>query len=297
MPDSPAQGQPIPPYQEPVEPGGLKAVLQLFLVPLAIVVVAAGVFLTMNFLIGDERSVEEVLEQAASGDSRRRGQAAFELALRLRAEPEHLQDPAFRSRLLSVYEASAGQGPELRRYLTQVLAGSDFPEAVDALIEATADPDAQTRLYAAAALGNAKATPAFGCLVELTADDDPGIRSVAVASLASLGDPAGVEAIAARLSDPVLEVSWNAAIALSHLGSERGEAMLLRMLDPVYLATAPGITEAQSAQAMLGAVEALARLELIQSRPSRQAALAEISVAAPYPLVRDAALRALRVED
>ena len=288
---------PIPPYQEPIEPGGLKAVMQLFLVPLSIVVVAAGVFLTMNFLVGDEASVEDVLEKVASGDSRRRGQAAFELALRLRAEPEHLQDPAFRARLLSIYEASVGEGPELRRYLTQVLAGSDFPEAADALLVATSDDDAQTRLYAAAALGNAKIPRAFGRLCELSSDADPGIRSVAVASLAALGDTAAVDVIAARLSDPVLEVSWNAAVSLTHLGSDRGEALLQRMVEPNYLATAPGITEEQTVAAMLSAVEALARLQANAPSPERAALLSELAGAASHPSVRDAALRAVRVED
>ena len=274
------QNPSIPPYQEPEGPGGLKAVLQLFLVPLSIVLVAAGVFVTMNFLMGRESSAEDILERVASGDSRRRGQAAFELALRLRAEPSHLQDPHFRDRLLSVYVAAEGGDPELRRYLTQVLAGAEFPEAVDALLRATRDADAQTRLYAAAALGNARAAAAFDRLAEMTRDDDAGIRSVAVAALAALQDARAVDPLTARLQDPVLEVSWNAATSLAHLGSTAGEGMLRRMMDRSYLDQAPGITEEQSAQAMLGALEGLIRLQAM----------------AACPAVRDRAMRARQDE-
>ena len=265
--------------------------------PLSIVLVAGGIFLTMNFLVGDESSPEEILDKVASGDSRRRGQAAFELSLRLRAEPKLLDDVAFRSRLLAVYEASEGGGVELRRYLTQVLSGANFPEAVPALLAATHDADGETRLYATAALGNAAASEAFERLIELTRDDDPGVRSVAAASLANLGDDRAVAALEARLNDPAVEVAWNAANALAHLGSPAGDGVLRRMLDESYLSSAAGITEEQKLQAMLTAVQGLTKLEAVVPDPARRSRLEEIAERAPYPEVRDAAMRALKSEE
>lgn len=293
-PSSTGKSEEIPPFTEPaVDSGGFKSVLQLFLVPLSIVLVAGGIFLAMNWLVGGEAQPEEILERVASGDSRRRGQAAFELSLRIRAQPELLQDPSFRARLLAVYEASEGQGEELRRYLTQVLSQAEIPEAVPALLQATRDRDPQTRLYATVALGNAKVAAAFDRLVELTRDDDPGIRSVAVASLGSLGDPRGIEPVEARLRDPALEVVWNAANALVHLGSAAGEGVLRRMLDPEYVASAPGITPEQTVQAMVTAVQGLARLEKREPRADRYELLRSTAESAPHPEVRGAALRAI----
>jgi HEAT repeat protein len=298
QPNPPSQPSGIPPYQDPGDqPGGFKAVLQLFLVPLSIVIVAGGIFLTMNFLVGNESTPEEILDKVASGDSRRRGQAAFELSLRLRAEPKLLEDTAFRARLLSIYEASEGGGAELRRYLTQVLSSVDFPEAVPALIRATEDEDSETRLYATAALGNAAAPEALEPLIELTRDADPGVRSVAAASLANLGDKSAIGPLEARLNDPAVEVAWNAANALAHLGSTAGEGVLRRMLDESYLSSAAGITEEQKLQAMLTAVQGLTKLEAAAPDEERRSSLEEIAKKAPYPEVRDAAMRALQSQE
>jgi HEAT repeat protein len=298
QPKTPAGPSRIPPFQDQQgQPGGFKAVLQLFLVPLSIVIVAGGIFLTMNFLVGNESSPEEILDKVASGDSRRRGQAAFELSLRLRAEPQLLEDSAFRARLLSIYESSEGGGAELRRYLTQVLSSAEFPEAIPALLRATEDQDGETRLYATAALGNAAAPEAFERLVELTRDADPGVRSVAAASLGNLGDGRAIGPLEARLNDPAVEVAWNAANALAHLESTAGEGVLRRMLDESYLSTVAGITDEQKLQAMLAAVQGLTKLEAAAPDAERRSGLEEIAKMAPYPEVRNAAMRALQSQE
>lgn len=284
----------IPPYQEePTSPGGWRSVAQLFFVPLLIVVVAGGVFLAMQFLVGDRASPEEILQRVASGDSRRRGQAAYELALRIRAEPTILEDRAFRTQLLAVYERTRGQDAEMRRYLTQVLSMAVLPEATDALLEATRDEDPQTQLYAAAALGNARSAKAFDRLAELTAADDAGLRSVAVVALAALDDPRAVPVLSARLEDGAVEVAWNAAGGLAYLGSPAGEPILRQMLDEEYLRRQPTITEPQMEQAMLSAVEGLARLERAGSDPQRRALLTNAAREAPFERVRGAAMEAV----
>jgi HEAT repeat protein len=287
----------IPPFEEDAgTPRGFRAIAQLFLVPAAIVAVAVGVFLAMNFLTSDKTSPEDILHKVATGDSRRRGQAAFELSKRIAADPAILQDPSFRAQLLAIYERSEGDGVELRRYLTRVLSLAEMPEAVPALLRATHDEDSQTRLYAVVALGNARTPAAFDRLAELTQDEDPGIRSVAVAALGALGDSAAVPILQARLSDGAAEVAWNAANALAHLGSDAGQELLVKMLDVGYLSSQPGITQEQTQQAMLMAVEGLAQLERRSSSEERRAALEQAAHQAPFPRVQDAALRALRGE-
>jgi hypothetical protein len=158
-PTAPPRGGEIPPFQEPSgAPGGARAIAQLFLIPALIVAVAVGVFLVMNLLVGGERSPEDILQTVGGGDSRRRGQAAFELSKRIVADPAILRDQDFLLRLVGVYRRSEGN-VELRRYLTVCLSHVEdlavVPDAVTELLRATADPDPQTRLYAVVALGNA----------------------------------------------------------------------------------------------------------------------------------------------
>ena len=291
---SPRPGPEIPPFDEEEGAGGLKAIGQLFLVPALIVLVAVGVFLSMNFLVGGDRAPEDILQQVASGDSRRRGQAAFELSKRIAAAPELLEDAAFQAQLLAVYDRTAGGDPEPRRYLTRVLSFATIPAAIPSLLEATSDPDAETRLYAIVALGNGRAYEALPRMVELTRDEDPGIRSVAVAALASIGDPTAVSAVQARLQDGAVDVAWNAANALTHLGSPSGEDLLIQMLDREYLARQPEMTPQLEQQTMLMAVEGLGRLERILPSPARRERLEELSRQAEHPLVQEAAIRALR---
>lgn len=295
--DSP--GPVIPPFQDKdAGAGGFKSVLQLFLVPLMIVVVAGGIFFTMNMLIGGEPSPSDILEDVASGDSRRRGQAAFRLATRLRANPEILEEPAFRDRLLRVYESTnADDDVSMRRYLTQVLSQAAFPEATPALIQATGDKDPETRLYAVVALGSSGDLAAYDRLSELTQDGDAGVRSVSCAALGALGDARAVAILSAKLNDASIEVSWNAANALVHLGSGAGDAVLRQMLDERYLDGIAGLSADQRVQAMFTAIDALARLERLQPDASRAALLRRIADEAEIESVRGAAMAALEEED
>jgi HEAT repeat protein len=288
----------IPPFQEPHAPqGSLRAIAQLFLIPAVIVAVAVGIFLAMNFLVGSQKRPAEILQAVATGDSRRRGQAAFELSKRIVANPALLDDAGFRGQLLALYQRSSGNA-ELRRYLTVCLSKvkdlSDSPEAVAALLGATGDPDPQTRVYAVVALGNARAIAALPRLLELCGDPDKGIRLVAVASLANLGDPAAIPPLAARLEDPAADVTWHAAIALARLGSDAGEGVLDRLLEPAYLTGQPGVTQAGAQELMRMAVAGLGQLQARAPTPQRLALLQALAQQAPFLLVQEAARAELR---
>lgn len=291
----------IPPYEAPeAARGGVRAIAQLFLIPAGIVLVAVGVFLVMNFLVGGERTPEDILQTVAGGDSRRRGQAAFELSKRIVAQPAILQDAEFLRRLTDVYTRSEGN-VELRRYLTvcfsQVVDLAPVPRAVEELVKATSDQDAQTRLYAVVALGNARAPGALLQLQQLTADPDKGIRLAAVASVAHFADPSSAPALQARLNDPASEVAWHAAIALAQLGDAAGEPVLRRLLDPSFLTGQPGVAPAGAQELMRMAASALGRLEALAPSAERRALLEDVGRSAAFPVVQEAARAALRAAD
>lgn len=290
----------IPPFEEPSPArSGLRAIAQLFLIPAAIVAVAVGVFLVMNFLVGGERSPHDILQTVAGGDSRRRGQAAFELSKRIAADPAILRDQDFLRQLVGVYARSEGN-VELRRYLTvcfaQVADLAAVPEAIQELLQATGDPDPQTRLYAVVAVGNARAPGTLARLQELSGDPDQGIRLAAVAGLANLADPAALPQLQARLGDSASDVTWHAAIALARMGDAAGEPLLRRMLEPDFLLQQPGVTPAAAQELMRMAAEALGRLEAAAPSPERRALLEQLGRTAAFPLVQDAARAALRPE-
>jgi hypothetical protein len=60
----------------------------------------------------------------------------------------------------------------------------------------------------------------------------------------------------ARLYDPAVDVSWNAALALAQLGDDSGRVQLLQMLDRSYLERVPDMNEEQRIEATLNALKA-----------------------------------------
>jgi HEAT repeat protein len=123
------------------------------------------------------------------------------------------------------------------------------------------------------------------------ADPDPGIRKTAAFGLGELGDQEAIPGLAPLLDDAVVDVRWNAALALANLGSDLGLPVLYRMLDRSLTTQIPDITPAQAEEAMISAIRSLATLEVEDSREL----LERLSKDDPSLKVRQAAIEALRL--
>ena len=285
-----------PPPPPPAETGPpaasfARTLLQFFVIPMGVVVIGVGLFLGFAWLVSDDTTAADYLQQLRSGGSREKRQAAFELANRIQ-HGEPAEFAALGPDLVDAFlEASADSGAEpfLRQYLALALGTLGDPSAAPALVPALSDPDDTVRVYAAWALGAVGGEPASAALVEASRAEDAGLRTMAVYGLGAVGGPGAREALLRAADDPVLDVSTNAVVALARLGDPASEGRLLGMMAPDFWAAAPGMTDGERAAARLAAVRAAGALD----SPAVREALRRVGDSDPELRVREAALAAL----
>lgn len=288
--------QPETTSKEPSEPVGVqddlgfgRTLLQFFIIPAFVVAICVGLFFFFAWLISDEKTGVDYLNEVRVGSQSRRWQAAFELSKIITTESEKDRMVGLVPEMVNAFEAAKGDDPRVRHYLALSLGHLGDPEASPALIDALDDSDPTTRLYASWALGTIGASSAVDPLLERAGDDDPGVRKMVVYALGNIGDPRAITRLQAALSDPDRDVSWNAAVALAQLGDGAGEAQLLQMLDRDLLGTLEGMDESQRLLAMESAIQASA---LVGSEPLLEK-LRALSETDPHLGIRRAAVEAL----
>ena len=232
----------------PVTPWGM--VSQFFVIPLVIVLICAGLFAGIRWITSEQSSPLELLREIRSGSETRRGQAAYQLALLLRsggpAAETIRKDPQFVPELLRIYRQAREAPPEIRRYLTAVLAVLGDVRSLPELLEALKDTDAETRGSAVTALGGIGDPAAIGPILERLKDDkDRGVRLFSAFVLGKFESAAIVPALRAALDDEADDVRWNAALALAVKGDRAAAPVLERMLYRAYLkgVRVPGMIE------------------------------------------------------
>src|ERR1051326_8332796 len=163
--------------------------VQFFLIPLAVVAIAVGVYVGFRSLLADDRGPQEYLSEIRYGGSTRRWPAAYELS-RLMADPKVRADKSLAPALVQAFEASK-EDSQVRRYLALAIGRMDPPlpaDAVAGLTQALADPDSETRISAIWALGSSGDEAVVPRLVPLyhAPDADAGIRKMIVYALGAL---------------------------------------------------------------------------------------------------------------
>jgi len=267
-----------------------KTVLQFFVVPAIVVAVCVGIFFFFAWLVSDEKTGVDYLNEIRAGSESRRWQAAFELSKIITMQSEKERMEALVPEMIAAFEQAENDDERVRHYLALSLGHLADPMAVPVLIDALDDDDPSTRLYASWALGNIGDRRAVPGLIARASDDDPGVRKIAVYALGPIGDETAIPRLQVALSDPVRDVSWNAAIALALLGDTSGESQLLQMLDRDFLA---GILDMDEAQRLLATESAIKASALVGG----EALLTQLRIVAdehPNLAIRQAALEALQ---
>jgi HEAT repeat protein len=251
--------EPAPNQPEDVNFG--RTLVQFFLVPAVVVAASVGVFFFFAWLVSDEKTGIDYLQEIRTGSANRRWQAAFELSKIITMDSEKRRMEGLVPEMLEAFEEASNDDPRVRHYLALSLGHLGDRSAVPTLSAALDDPDSTTRLYASWALGNLGDAAAVEPLLAKFQDDDPGVRKMAVYATGALGDPRATPGLTVALGDPDRDVSWNAAVALAQLGDASGESQLLLMLDRKHLDGLTDIDEARKLLAMESAIRASARLE------------------------------------
>ena len=266
-----------------------RTILQFFVIPAFVVAVCVSVFFFFAWLVSDEKTGVDYLNEVRVGSANRRWQAAFELSkiITMGSEQERMQGLV--SEMVVLFEDAATDDERIRHYLALSLGHLGDKEATPALISALSDNDSATRLYSSWALGKIGDKTAVGALIPLLQDDDVGVRKMVAYALGEIGDVNTIQHLEVALSDPERDVSWNAAISLAQLGSRAGEMQLLQMLDADFLSTVAQMEGSQQLLATQSAIQAAALLggEVLEGQ------LRKLADSHPNLAIREVALSSL----
>jgi HEAT repeat protein len=245
---------------------------QFFLVPLLIVAACVVIYTVLHWVVANPRTAAEWLKDVKEGGPNTRPHAALQLAQTLRRMEE--PDRSLTRDVMEAYRATAPAEDELRRYLVTCLGYLRDPLASDLLLDvATTSHHLETRAAALDALGTIKDPRTLPDLVKLLDDREDLVRKYAAFNVGAVAEKAtgearagALEALKKKLSDPVADVTWNAAFALAYfLDDGSGTDTLKKMLDRKYLGERINRNDPNwdtlEARAMFTACNAAARLK------------------------------------
>jgi HEAT repeats len=279
---------PALPDLPPVEAPSAGFVVQLFVIPAAVVLVVIIVWLLFGKLAGGERDAMEYVRQLQLPSANWR--SAFELASLIKNEAAVAADPKLLGELTDLLsheldryaDPKLRDDPKLAQYVAHTLgvfqtleARTQNGQVVDPLVPLTRalEPkfDITIRMAAARSLatqaarlnGKLDAPRAIKALGETAADSNPELRQLSVYALGFFDGPAATQILRDRIrSDEDRFVRYNAAVALGRRGDSAAETTLREMLSAADLDKAieiPSATEKQNKieTIQVGAIEAL----------------------------------------
>jgi HEAT repeats len=234
-----------------VEPPSAGFVIQLFVIPAAVVVVVIVVWLLFGKLAGGERDATEYVRQLRSPTANWR--LAFELASLIQHDPKIGSDPLLLGELSDLLSHGLDQpnaDPQLTQYLALSLGAFRTLEArtssgrtVDALapLEQALEGKYPVSIRIAAAASLAKQAArldgklddeqAVKALGAAAATGEPEVRQIAVYAIGFFGGDAATELLRERVKqDEDRFVRFNAAVALGRRGDLAAENTLREML-------------------------------------------------------------------
>jgi hypothetical protein len=289
------EGKPLTsPDLPPVEPPAAGFVVQLFLIPAAVVIVVIIVWLLFGKLAGGERDAMEYVHQLRSPSANWR--MAFELASLIQHDPKIGGDPVLLGELTDLLstELQRNEDPKLTQYVVLTLGAFRTLEArtnsgkpLDPLVPLT---QALERKYehliqiAAAAslakqaarmngqLDDPRTVRALGAAASTA---EPEVRQTAVYALGFFGGSTATQLLRERVrGDEDRFVRYNAAIALARRGDSAAESTLREMLSTADLSQSINLSSTTEKQNKIEAIE----LEAIEAlRTSASSGLPELA--------------------
>ncbi len=244
----------LPADLPPVEPPSAGFIVQLFVIPAAIVAVVVVVWLLFGKLAGGERDAMDYVQTIKDANENRRWRAAFELSTLINNESRLAHDPALLGSLtdlLTAELAKPGGDEMLKKWLAASLGafqtlesqapGGRPSDPMAALTSAMAtDQPLSVRLAAAeslarqaARLGETRDDPAaIRALAEASQDDSPDLRQRATFALGFFSGTPALQALRRRLTADDAFVRFAAAVHLARRGDLDAAPVVREMLSP-----------------------------------------------------------------
>lgn len=240
---------------------------RLFVVPAIIiaVVLACAIFVTLGFGwtgVGKPEDLAFLIDKLAAGTGEKVAgimllprekelwQTALEVANRLASpdiELKHHERPAIAARLAGVLDRTIPLQPYTQAtrqritFMSIALGRLQDPSGVSQFRKMLQSPEYAVRAAAVQGLCEMSSLPEARAEVSmllplLAGDDSREVRMIAAAALGQLATPSDSDVVSAlrkQLADDD-EVRWNAALALTKLGSDAARSDVLEMLDRRY---------------------------------------------------------------
>jgi hypothetical protein len=251
-------------------------VIQLFVIPAAVVVVVIIVWLLFGKLAGGERDAAEYVRQLRSPTANWR--LAFELASLIQHDAKIGSDPMLLGELSDLLSHTLDQpdaDPQLTQYLALTLgafrtleAKTSSGQSLDPLIplaHALSPKNiAPIRIAAAASLakqaarldGKLEDEPTVEALGEAAANGEVEVRQIAVYALGFFGGNRAIELLRDRIKqDEDRFVRFNAAVALGRHGDLSAQSTLREMLSTADLSKVIDIKNESEKQNKIEGIE------------------------------------------
>lgn len=269
----------------PVEAPSAGFIVQLFVIPAAVVFVVILIWLLFGKLAGGERDAMEYVRliRASATNGRAANRAAFELASLIQNDPKLASDPKLLGELTDLLEhdLDSVENPEMTQYVALALgrfqtldATAGNGQKVDPISALDRALDAKyplpVRIAAAASLAKHAARlngkfddpRAVAALAKAGDADTPELRQMAVYALGFFGGGASADALRLRLNDDDRFVRYNAAVALGRRGDAAALDTLREMLSPSDLEKLIAVESSSEKRHKVEAIENEALLAL-----------------------------------
>ncbi len=268
-----------------------KVIIRFFIIPMLLVAGVIGIYAFFGWLLGTDKSPEDLLRDLRSAYPSTREHALYDLTFLLQTKPELRRDDRFLMVLMDQYRHRDAFRPEIRIYLALALGYLGRPESLKVLREGLRDPDTRMVFYTIWAIGKIGDPAAGEWLVPFTRHDDPGIREMAVYAIGNLRYAPAKPALIERLADSHPSVRMNAVLALARLKAAEALPGLRQLADRAYLNRLGNLDESRIEGILLNV---LAVADAYRDDPELRRRIEVLAQRDPNLKVRNAALQWLR---
>jgi HEAT repeat protein len=232
-----------------------RVIVRFFGIPLLLVLAVVGLYAFFGWLLGTQKSPEDLLKDLRSAYPSTREHALYDLTYTLQTHPELRNDDRFLQALMEQYRRRQEFRPEIRVYLALALGHLARPESLTVLREGLADSDPRMVFYTIWAIGRIGQPEAGAWLVPFAEHPDDGIREMAVYALGNLRYAPARDVLIRRLDDTNPSVRMNAVLALAQLQAPEALSGLRQLSRRDYLRGLPRMDAVKAEGILLNVIQ------------------------------------------
>lgn len=227
-----------------------------FLIPLMVTILGVMFFFMFKVLTYETNTPLDYLNDVQYGAATKRWQSAYELSKMLSGENLDVLNDGFRQRMISVYEHSIHDDPNVRMYLALAMGRTGDLTYGSVLLEGLEDKDIGSRLAAIKSLGVLSFESAIDQISEFTKNENSKEeRLESVIALGNINNLNVIPILEGMLEDEEPNIRWDAAIGLAKLGNRSGAEIIVNLLDRSYFSNFKEVNDEEMVQAILVAIQ------------------------------------------